>query len=232
MTSSLETGRTRAPSPRGGLFRHSVSIFLGALVLYLVALPFAQYLTDPGEIEGPLLGIMLISGVLAVGGRGSAMLVAAGLALVALIARWLWHQSPSPVLHGAYLIPGMLVFLIVIVHLLRFILRAPRVDAEVLSAGIATYLLLGLTWAVLYLIVGFLEPQAFSLPASVAAGKGFDAFNALYFSLVTLTTMGYGDIAPAAPVTRMLAALEAVVGVLYLAVLIARLVTLYTDQRT
>jgi Ion channel len=232
MTSSLETGRARASSPRGGLFRHSVSIFLGVLVLYLVTLPFAQYLADPGTIEGPLLGVVLIAGVLAVGARGSAMLVAAGLALIALALRWLWHQSPSPVLHGAYLVPGMLVFLIVIVHLLRFILRAPRVDAEVLSAGIATYLLLALTWAVLYLIVGFLEPQAFSLPAPISTGKGFDGFNALYFSLVTLTTMGYGDITPAAPVTRMLAALEAVVGVLYLAVLIARLVTLYTDQRS
>jgi hypothetical protein len=232
MASSPETDPIRPPTLQGvGFYRRSVSIFLGALVLFIVAMPFTQYLADPGLLESPLLAVVLICGVLAVGGRRKSLFLAACLAVPALVARWLWHYWPNPLHHGLFLALGTLLFLQVTVQLLSFIVRARRVDAEVLAAGVATYLVLSLMWAMLYLIVGFLEPSAFALPASVVSSKGFDGFNALYFSLATLTTVGYGDISPAAPVTRMLAVLEAVTGVLYLSVLIARLVTLYTDRQ-
>lgn len=214
-----------------GLYRHSVAVFLAALVLFMVSMPFAQRLTDPGLAESPLAAVMLITGVMAIGGRRTSLLLATLLALPALGARWLYHYHPEPVSHGAFLLLGSLLFVLVTVHLLRFILRAPRVDAEVLSAGIATYLVLGMTWGMLYQLVALLEPDAFLLAASAAAGKSFDGFDAMYFSFVTITTMGYGDISPVSPVARMLAVLEATTGVLYLAVLIARLVTLYTDKQ-
>jgi hypothetical protein len=222
----------RRRSPEVGLTRRSVTIFLCALVLFIVVMPFAQYLADPGLVEGPLLAITLICGMLAVGGRRKSLLLAACLALPAVAARWLWHYWPDSFLHGLFLTLGVLLFLQVTVQLLWFIVNARDVDSEVLAAGVATYLVLGLMWAMLYLLVGYLEPNAFTLPSSAAAGKQLDSFNALYFSFVTLTTMGYGDISPAAPVTRMLAVLEAVTGVLYLSVLIARLVTLYTGRQT
>jgi Ion channel len=219
------------PLPRVGFYRRSVSIFLGALVLSMVAMPFAQYLADPGFLEGPLLTLTLICGVLAVGGRRKSLLLAGCLAAPALGARWLWHYWGDPLLHGLFLGLGTLLFLQMTAQLLRFIVRARVVDAEVLAAGVATFLVLGHMWAMLYLLVSFFEPSAFALPASVVASRGFDGFNALYFSFVTLTSTGYGDISPAAPVTRMLAVLEAVTGVLYLSVLIARLVTLYTGRQ-
>jgi hypothetical protein len=214
-----------------GLYRRSVAIFLAALVLFMVGMPFAQRLADPGLVEGPLAAVMLITGVLAVGGRRKSLLLATLLALPALGARWLYHYRPDPISHSVFLLLGSLLFILVTVQLLRFILRAPRVDSEVLSAGIATYLVLGMTWAMLYLLVAVLDPNAFLLAGSAAAGNAVDGFKALYFSFVTITTMGYGDISPASPVARTLAVLEATTGVLYLAVLVARLVTLYTDKQ-
>ena len=109
---------------------------------------------------------------------------------------------------------------------LRFILRSPRVNSEVLCAAVATYLLLGLLWASAYALVARLIPGSFS---GVAAGsQPLHGFDALYFSLTTLTTAGFGDIASVSGPARMLAMLEAVTGTMYMAVLVARLVSGYS----
>jgi hypothetical protein len=217
--------------PGVGLFRRSVLMFLVALVLFIAAMPLAQHLATPALLEGPMLAVALIAGVLAVGGRRRSLVFATLLVLPALGARWLYHLRPEPITHSLFLALGSVLFVFVIAHLLRFILRAPRVDSEVLAAGIATYLVLGMTWTLLYLLVDVFAPDAFLLAQTVPASQGFDSFNALYFSFVTLTTMGYGDITPVSPIARMLAILEAVTGVLYLSVLVARLVTLYTGRQ-
>jgi hypothetical protein len=228
MTSSPHPNSSQpVPSQDVGIYRNSVSVFLGAVVLFVVAMPFGQYLDDPGPLEGVLLTIVLISGVFAVGGRRNSLLLAAALATPALVARWLWHYWPDPFLQGLSLALGTALLFQVIAQLLRFIVMAPRVDAEVLAAGVATYFVIGIVWAMLYLFVGFMEPEAFQL----STGKALDGFNALYFSFVTLTTIGYGDISPVAPSARTLAMLEAVTGILFPAVLIARLVSMYTGRQ-
>ena len=213
-------------SPQVGIYRRSVSTFLGALVLFVAVMPFGQYMADPGLLDSILLTVVLISGVLAVGGRRHSLILAAALATPALAARWLWHYWPDPFLHGVFLVLGTLLLLQVATQLLRLIVTAPRVDVEVLAAGVATYLVIGLVWAMLYLLVDVIDPKAFQLPS----GQAFGGFDALYFSFVTLTTIGYGDISPVAPVARMLAILEAVMGILFPAVLIARLVAMYTGR--
>ena len=111
------------------------------------------------------------------------------------------------------------------VQFLRFILRAPRVTGQVLEAGISTYLVFGLLWTLAYMMVGRLIPDAFAFSAP---GQSMNGANALYYSFVTLTTMGYGDILPVSRVARMLAITEATTGVLYMSVLIARLVGMYS----
>ena len=213
-----------------GLYRRSVAIFLAALVLFLIATPLSEYLVDPGLLEGLLLSAVLILGVLAVGAQRKTLLLGALLLVPAIIAQWVHHYRPDLVAPGVFLVPGILLLILVTGTLLKFVLRAPRVDSEVLAAGVATYLLLGILWSLAYLLIASLVPDAFVLPADSGPKKSIDPFSALYFSFVTLSTVGYGDIVPAARVARMLAVLEAITGVLYLSVLVARLVTLYTDK--
>jgi hypothetical protein len=213
-----------------GLYRRSVGVFLSALVLFIIATPLSEYVADPGLLEGLLLTAVLICGVLAVGAQRKTLMLGALLLVPALIAKWVQHYRPDLIAPGVFLIPGILLLFLVTGTLLKFVLRAPRVDSEVLSAGVATYLLLGILWSMAYLLVASVVPDAFVLPADSAPKKSIDPFNALYFSFVTLSTVGYGDIVPAARVARMLAILEAITGVLYLSVLVARLVTLYTDK--
>lgn len=105
---------------------------------------------------------------------------------------------------------------------MRQVLFTGSIDGNKIVGAICIYLLLGFIWAMLYLFIAELTPSAF---------KGFEQgswhdnlFHALYFSFVTLTTLGYGDITPVLPVARFLAFMEAIVGVFYTAILVASLV--------
>jgi hypothetical protein len=116
--------------------------------------------------------------------------------------------------------------------MLQFILRAPLVTVEVLCASIAVYLMLGLMWTVAYWLVDQLTPGgAFSFNTS-GDGQSINGFSGFYFSFITLSTVGYGDITPVSRLARWLAALEAMTGLLYVAVLIARLVSLYSRAKS
>ncbi len=94
-----------------------------------------------------------------------------------------------------------------------------------LYGGISVYLLLGIIWAALYREMEILSPGSFAGPDD---SLGFSNF--IYFSYVTLTTLGYGDILPVTQKARSLAILEAITGVVFLGTLIARLVSLYTTR--
>jgi hypothetical protein len=94
---------------------------------------------------------------------------------------------------------------------------------------VAAYLMLAVFWAFVYEFVALVVPDSFSFTVTSDAGRSMSGFLALYFSLGTLTTVDYGDIIPVSNVARMLCMLQAVAGVFYLAILISRLVSLYSS---
>ena len=202
-------------------------IFLVDLVTFVVASPFLGTLPAGVLINSVLLTLVLIAGVIVVGARRATLVPAIFLVVIGLVARWVNHFRPEAMPAGIHLIAGMLLLGLVAVEFLRFILRAPRVTAQVLEAGISTYLVFGLLWTLAYMLVGQVDPDAFTFSES-SAGHSMDSFNALYYSLVTLTTMGYGDIVPVSRAARMLAVSEATTGVMYMSILIARLVGMYS----
>jgi hypothetical protein len=98
--------------------------------------------------------------------------------------------------------------------------------------AVAAYLLLGMIWSLAYYLITLPIPEAFSIQGPFAQGDGESLQSHLfYFSFVTLTTLGYGDIVPVHPIVRMLVILEGVAGQLFPAILIARLVSLQVQSK-
>lgn len=114
------------------------------------------------------------------------------------------------------------------VFVMVFLFSATRVERNTLFAGLAVYLLLAVSWAELFELLEMLQPGSFEPPLGTRGG-GIDLFqiNSLYLSLSSITTVGIANIEPVRPAARFMVTLEATMGNLYLAVMIARLVALH-----
>jgi hypothetical protein len=213
--------------PAKGLFRFSMRQFLIALIGLVVTYPFIVELNNGDSIENALMMVLLLSAVFAVGGRSWMLTIL--LVLPALAGPWLdqYRHGLIPI----WLITGThMVFVgFVIIQLVRFISRETHVTAEVLCAGISAYLMLAIFFTPAYLMVSQLNPAAFS-GTHLALGESLKRFDALYFSFVSLTCVGCNDITAQSKVARMFLMVESTTGVLCLAVLVARLVALYTNR--
>lgn len=215
-----------------GLFHFSVGYFLVALVLMFTTLPFMLRIRGGDLIESVLLTVVFISGVLATGGSRRNLTLAILLVIPAVAAKWVNHLRPDLMPAEVFIGAGLVFFVFVTLHFLGFILRAPRVNSEVLCAGVATYLLFGWIWASAYSLVAQGDPDSFAFTVGPASIRSMKGFTSLYFSYATLTTVGYGGIVPVSGEARMLAMAEAMVGMFYVTLLIARLVALYSIRGT
>jgi len=211
-----------------GFLRFSAVEMLIVLGLLFVATPFIEGLPNGELIESVLMSLFFLSAVLAVGGRRRSLILTALVAIPAVVGKWMNHLQPQTFPPAIFLVSAMVFLTVIIVQLLRFVLRTPRVNAEVLCASISAYLTLGMLWSLAYRLVSSVNPAAFAISGPQLAHQSMSGFTAFYFSYVTLTTVGYGDITPVSSVARMLAVMESMTGTLYVAILIARLVALYS----
>ncbi len=205
--------------------------FLISLLLLVIVTPFVEDLEHGPLIEGLLLTFVMASAVVAVSEGRSALWIAVAIAFLAIAGRWIHHFAPGRFPRAIFLAPSLGLLAFVLVQYLRYILRAPVVTFVVLCAAASTYVMLGLLWTMAYVLDASIEPHAFTSTTMPNGPDLMSGFNAFYFSFVTLSTVGYGDIVPVSKVARMLAAMEAITGTLYVAMLIARLVSMHASTR-
>ncbi len=212
------------------MLRFSAVELLIALVLLIISAPFIESLTYGGAVEAILMTVVMFFAVLAVGGNRRTLLWAILLVIPAVSGRWLNSMNPELLATEFHRIAELVFLGFIVGHLLRFVMRAPHVNAEVLCGGLAGYLMLGLIWMVAYMLVEKAYPGAFIYTAGAPGQRSMDSFTSFYFSFATITTIGYGEIIPVANVARMLAVMEGVTGMFYVAVVISRLVALYSSR--
>ena len=209
---------------KSGAFRFSSVHLLIALAILFVSSPFIQDLHHARVVERFLIAVVFLSALLAVAGRGS-LVVGSLLAGAAIAGQWAGVFVPT--LAPYSMLPAIAFLIFVIARVLKYILEATEVDNETLCACLSGFLMIGLLWAAVYSLVGRIDPGAFGFSVP---GQKMDGFEAFYFSFVTLSTIGYGDITPVSRVAKMLCIMEAVAGMFYVAVLVARLVSIYSNR--
>jgi len=207
-----------------------LSAFLSLLILSVLVLPPLVFVWGFGEIlEDIAFSLLLIGGIAAASERTRNLVVMSIVIVIAIILHWAARTSSSIILLQWQALFVILSFGMLTLVVLGQVFRDGPVTYHRIEGAIAAYLLLGVTWAGAYKLVALHFPDAFTGP--VGHGKmALDSW--LYFSYATLSTAGYGDIVANHPIARSLAEMEALVGQLYPAILIARLVSQEVQDRS
>jgi len=218
-----------------GLVRGRFSILLLAVALTFFVLPLL-----PGR---PVVLDRVFSGMLLV-------VVLACLRAISLHRRFFWFMVGLSLLNLALsganltesgaairplgvmmLLSRLIYYVLVFFSIMRYVLDPSPVTGDKICGALSGYILMGLIWAVAYSLFFYLDTSAFLIPERIESGGTIGMWS-LYFSFTTLTTLGYGDITPAAQAAQSYAIMEAACGQVFLSVLIARLVALQITERS
>jgi voltage-gated potassium channel len=197
-----------------------------ALLILLLASPFVG--TDPLDrvILSLLLALVLFAAVGAASTARHERWVASALAT----ASFMVFVAGSLLEHRLIYLPALALFTLYLAYTIAVVLRrlmtTTQIDADILCGAAAIYLLIGVAWAMTYYIIYALDKDAFTAVAALHVPP-YSIHEFMYYSLSTLTTLGMGDITPVNRFAQIWTMLESITANLYLALLVARLVSLY-----
>src|SRR3982074_631851 len=201
----------------------NISIFLGLIILTVFVMPSIGFGDKNERWYGSIVFSILLGAGTAIAWRRRVLfLLSSFIGLLTIAVRWFSLFAPKRFWELSSEVAVLIAVLMISWILLSQIFRSAAPTTVVsIQGAIAVYLLFGLAWANAYLLVIQLNPRSFQSTIGLSSSSATEWY---YFSYVTLTTLGYGEITPLTRIARVLAAGEAVTGQLYLAVLIARLI--------
>jgi hypothetical protein len=210
----------------------ALSVFLLLLVVEMFVIgPVVRTMPAFDLARHLLFSILLVTGVLTVVRYRTLQWTTGMFVLLAIAVRWAGIVFGTPWLFFWNAVLSLLSILAFLLIVLVGVYREGPVTGHRVRGAVAAYLLLAVCFSYAYDLTEYVHPGSFTLPLGGAQGiqPRFALF--LYFSVVTLTTVGFGDIAAVHPVARSLVMVEALIGTLYPAILLARLVTLQMETR-
>jgi hypothetical protein len=206
----------------------AVLIIEGLLIFLLVPLTGMGVLPT---LVLPVMFVVLVCSILMVTWHSHIATIAVLIAVaLSPIGTLLWREDPSPLTQWLSFSGRFLAIAALSLTIARAVFGSGRVTFHRVQGAVILYLNFALLFFTVYRLIEVLRPGSFSNLPHTGAELGSGA-TLLYFSFCTLTTLGYGDIAPVQPLARSLANLEAVIGALYPATLLARLVSLEIEHR-
>jgi hypothetical protein len=209
---------------------HYTLLLIGLLLYLFVMPPLVQVFPGLGVTLRVVLTFVFFAACHAVAVSRRAFRFAVALAVVAAVLTWISEVGLSGTLTHVAIVFTLAFLICTVLLLLQHVLGDAPITLDKLFGAICIYLLLCLVWASAYALTFELDPDAFAMSDGLRAQLAEEGAAAtwsvfVYFSCVVLTTLGFGDMSPVGAVARSLVASEAVIGPLYLAILIARLVS-------
>lgn len=206
---------------------HSLAGLLFFLLVYgFIIYPLAGEEARTHPAAALSFSLILVLGVMSTTQQKLARLVLTLLAMIAFTSQWLHFFMQIHAAQIVSTVAAILFFSMVSWRITARVFRSGNINIYRIFGAIAVYLLLGIIWGEIYILFYLHQPDAFYFDPATQMNEP-PISELIYFSFVSLTTMGFGDILPVNPMVRSLATLEGLVGQIYPAVLLARLVTLY-----
>jgi hypothetical protein len=215
-------------------FKRRFFFMLLLLLLLLFMMPLHEHFPQLRYIFDLLVMVIFISGINAISAKRSHAVIGTILTMlyIALTGeRYLANLIPEEILLVNMI--GIIYMLFIIIIILRFIYNAQKVTMDILYGSIVVYLLIGVLFALGYEILATMQEGPFSIPAELSDTlKTRTNYLYLYYSFVTLTTLGYGDISPNNIYGASLSMMEAIIGQIYLVVQVAWLVGMHVSRKS
>jgi hypothetical protein len=222
----MKTGlhRTTPLSRSKERFLTLICLILGTIVLVPILKEFAAFRI----FLDIFITAIYISMVYTVSHKKRHLYIGVLLAMAMLISLWLQYFHQSNLFLAIGRICGILLLIMVIINTLTFIFKSEDVTIEVIYAAVLVYLLMALMWSFVYILLVLINSASFNVTLSPSQDY---QMRFIYYSFVTITTLGYGDITPATELASSFSILEAVVGQLYLVVVVAWLVGMHSSKK-
>ena len=213
------------------LQKFSENRFLILLVLILstiVLTPFLDHLLETKILMDIFLTVLFFGIIFVIRSKRSHLIIASILVLPLILSTWSIYFYESTQISIFTRIFGALFFGYAVLIILQMIAGSTEVTRETIFAAVVAYLLIALMWAFLYMILEMVAPGSFSFPDKSIR---VETMQFEYFSFITITTLGYGDITPLTNRASALTLLEAIIGQIYLVVLVAWLVGMFVSNK-
>jgi len=199
------------------------NFLMWATVALIVLTPLIREFSGIKFLFNIGLTVMFLSGIYGLASNKKRLIIATVLYIPMFVSTWSDYFPKIIALKLIGNLSGFILAMGLIFFIFKVISRARTVNIELIKAAITAYLLMGVAWTLPYIVVAYYLPNSFSgIEAGIGAGE--IAQSLFYFSYITLTTLGYGDITPVSGIAQSLAIVEAIVGQLYLVVVISWLV--------
>jgi hypothetical protein len=203
------------------------------LIIFIVALivlgPFIQGFIRLRVFMELFFSIIFVATIYAASQKIHHIIIAAVLLIPAFLAVWTPDIPANNILLTIGYICGLIVFAFAVISILKYIFTQETASRQTISAAVSVYLLIALMWSFIYRLIENLYPGSFAVAHDQL--KGAENIY-VYFSLVTITTLGYGDITPVGSQAVALSVLEAITGQIYLVVVVAWFVGLYVSKKS
>ncbi|MBT8378683.1 MAG: hypothetical protein KJN64_05605 [Ignavibacteria bacterium] len=206
-----------------------------AITLYLIVSPFFEGENFKDVLMSLLFTSILFAGIYAISTNKKHLITAIILGGFAFLGIWYGAVvEPSGGFGLALVIVAVICQIAFIVYVITLILSnillIKTVTSDTIYGAVSIYLLIGLAFTLFYLLIEFLQPGSFYINDVQNLNSQIDQFDIIYFSFTSLTTLGFGDITPVTSIARITSIIEAMLGVFYLAILIARFVGIFIAQ--